>query len=116
MELVNRWFPNGKFKKVDTNFRTDSTYEKEIMAALPLTGNALHKVEMEYHGKFGHTLGTIQHISLMSRLGICYATYNLSTQNVAPNISGFQGIERCVQYIAIQPNKTIFYPYNYYYG
>ena len=27
MELVNDWFPNGKFRKVDTPFRTDYTYE-----------------------------------------------------------------------------------------
>ena len=34
------------------------------MAALPLTGHALHKAEMEYRGKFGHTLGRIQKIDL----------------------------------------------------
>ena len=27
MELVNEWFPNGKFRNVDTPFRTDSLYE-----------------------------------------------------------------------------------------
>ena len=31
---------------VDTTFRTDYAYEKELMDALPLTGNSLHKVEM----------------------------------------------------------------------
>ena len=40
------------------------------MAALPLIGHALNKAEMEYHGKFGHTLGRILHIALMSRLEI----------------------------------------------
>ena len=38
------------------------------MAVLPLTGHALNKAEMEYNGKFGYTLGSIQHISLMSRI------------------------------------------------
>ena len=28
MELVNEWFPTGKFKNLDTTFRTDSSYEK----------------------------------------------------------------------------------------
>ena len=28
MELVNEWLPTGKFRKVDTPFRTESTYEK----------------------------------------------------------------------------------------
>ena len=74
IELVNEWFPTGKFRNVDTPFQTDSSHEKELLAALPLTGNALHKAEMEYHGKFGHTIGRIQHIALMSRIDLCYAT------------------------------------------
>ena len=46
MELVNECFPDGKCINVYTPFRTDSTYKKELMTALPLTGNALHKEEM----------------------------------------------------------------------
>ena len=57
------------------------------MVTLPLTKNALHKAEMEYHGKFGHTIGRIQHISLMSRIDIYYATCSLSTQNLAATIT-----------------------------
>ena len=52
MELVNEWFPTRKFRNFDTPFRTDSSYEKELLDALPLTGHALQKSEMEYHGKF----------------------------------------------------------------
>ena len=70
MELVNECSPTGKLRKVDTTFRTDSEYEKELISALPLTGHSLHKAEMEYQGKFGHTLGKIQHISIMSRIDI----------------------------------------------
>ena len=44
------------------------------MSVLTLTVNALHKAEMEYHGKFGHTLVRIQHIDIMSRIEIFYAT------------------------------------------
>ena len=86
------------------------------MAALPLTGNALHKAEMEYHGNFGHTLGRIQHLSLMSRIYICYATCILATQNMAPTLPGFQGITIYVQYMDSHPHKPIFYSSNYYYG
>ena len=56
MELVNEWLPTGKFIKVNTNFRKESAYEKQLMAALPSKGNALHRDEMEHHGKFGHTI------------------------------------------------------------
>ena len=71
---------------------------------------------MEYHGKFVHTLGRIQHIALMSRIYICYATCRLETQTVTPTLLGFQGIKRCVQYLAILPHKPIFYPSNSYDG
>ena len=46
MELVNEWFPTGNFRKFNTHFKIGSTYEKELMAELPLTRNALHKAEM----------------------------------------------------------------------
>ena len=56
-ELVNECFPTGKFGKVDTPFSTESKYEKESIATLTLTGNDLNKAEIEYHVKFGHSLG-----------------------------------------------------------
>ena len=48
---------------------------------------------MDYNVKFVHTLGKIQHISLMGIIDICYKTYCLETQNVAPTLPGFQGIK-----------------------
>ena len=58
------------------------------MAALPLTVHALHKSEMEYHRKCGHNLGRIQHIALMIRIDICYATCHIAIQTVAPTLPG----------------------------
>ena len=69
---------------------------------------------MEYHVNFGHTLGRIQHIPLLSIIGICYATLRLENQTVAPNLPGFQGINSCVQYLDIHPNKPISNSSNYY--
>ena len=63
---------------------------------------------MEYHGKFGHTLVRIQHISIMSTIYLFYATFRLSTQTVAPTLPGFQGIKQCVQYLDSHPHKPIF--------
>ena len=71
---------------------------------------------MEYHGKFGHTLGRIQNIAIMSRIDLCYATYHMATQTVEPNLPGFQGIKLGVKYLASHPHKPIFYPSNYYDG
>ena len=71
---------------------------------------------MEYHGKFGHTLGRIQHIALMSIIDLCYTTHCLATQTVAPTLPDFQGIKCCVKYLASHPHKTIFYPSNSYDG
>ena len=86
------------------------------MAALKLTRNALHKSEMEHHGKFGHTLGWIHIIDFMSRIDIYYTACCLENQNVARTIIGLQGIKYCIQYLGINPHKTIIYPSNYYYG
>ena len=86
------------------------------MGALQLTGHALHKTEMEYHRKFGHTLGRIQHIYIMIMIDICYTNCHTATQNVTPTLPGFQGIKRCVQYMDIHPHKIIFDPSNSYYG
>ena len=49
----------------------------------------------------------------MSRVDIFYTACRLETQIVSPNIPGFQGIKRCIQYMASHPYKPIFYPYNY---
>ena len=89
-EIVNACSPTGKFIRVDKPFRKDYAYEKELMDALPLTGNDHHKAEMEYHGKFGHNIGRIQHIAVMGRIEIFYATFHLATQTMAPTIPGFQ--------------------------
>ena len=64
--------PNWKYFKVCTHFWTDSTYENELLTELPLTQNDLSNTEMEYHGKFEHTIGSIQHIYIMIRIGIFY--------------------------------------------
>ena len=42
----------------------------------------------------------------MSITDLCYATYRLATQTVEPNLPSFQGIKRCVQYLASHPHKT----------
>ena len=86
------------------------------MEALPWTGYALHKAELEYNRKFGHTLGRIQNNYLISRIGIFYSACSLATQNVAPTLPGFQGIKLCVQYLDIHRHKPMFYSSNTYYG
>ena len=43
MELLTEWFPYGKFRKVDSPFRTENKYEKEIMDDVPVAGEVLWK-------------------------------------------------------------------------
>ena len=94
MDLVNEWFPYGKFINIDTPFHTYSTYEKKIIAEVPLTGNSLQKEEKKYHGKFGHTLGRIKKIATMSIIDTCYIEFFLRTQTVTPTLPGFQCLKR----------------------
>ena len=86
------------------------------MAELPLTGENLRKAALEYHAKFGHVIVEIQHISLISRTDICYATCCIVTQTVAPTLPCFQGIKQCVQYLASHTHKSIIYSSNSYDG
>ena len=86
------------------------------MSELPITGKALHKVETEYHGKFGPKIGRIQKIDPMSNIDNCYKTCLLATQTAETNIPYFQGIKLCVKYLSIHPHKTVFYPYSFYDG
>ena len=86
------------------------------MAALTLEVNALHKVETEYHGKFGHNLGSIQNNDIMIIIEIYYTYCRLETQTVSPIITGFQGIKRFIKYLDSNPHKPIFYPSNSYNG
>ena len=67
---------------------------------------------MEYRGKFGYTIGLIQHINIMSIIEICYTSCLLGTKTVELNLAGFQGLKRCIQYLASHPHKPIIYPYN----
>ena len=46
IDLLNEWFPTGNFRNVDTPFQKYSMYEKELMAAVTLTGNILNKAYM----------------------------------------------------------------------
>ena len=71
---------------------------------------------MEYNGKFGHNIVWIQHIDIMITIEILYTAWRLGTQTVSPTITGFQGLNRCIQYLASNPHKTIFSPYNSYDG
>ena len=70
---------------------------------------------MEYHGKFEHKIGRIQHIYIMIRIDIFYTVFYLGTQNMAPTLSSLQGLKCCIQYLDSQPLKPIFYPSDYYY-
>ena len=84
------------------------------MDALTLTGNDPGKEEMEYHAKFGHTILWIKNMDITRRIVICCIYCGLGTQNMAPNLPGFQGIKRCIKYIDSHYHKPIFNPSNYY--
>ena len=74
----------------------------------------VRKAEMEYHGKIRHTLGQMQHISLICRTGNCYTDCQLKTQNVATTLYYFQGLKCYIQDLASYSHKTIFHPSSYY--
>ena len=109
IDLLNWWFPYEYLRKFDTPFWTEYTHEKEIMDQIIFAGNELQKSEREYHGNFGHTIGWIQHIDITITIEICYTYFHPRTKTVAPTLPYFQGLKRCIKYIATHPHKPIFY-------
>ena len=71
---------------------------------------------MEYHGKFEHKIGRIQHIYIMISIEIFYTVFYLRTQNMAPTLSSLQDLKCCIQYLDSHPLKPIFYPSDSYDG
>ena len=69
---------------------------------------------MEYYGKFGHTLGWIHNIDIMVMIEICYIALCLGTRTVAPPITSFQSIKRCIQCMDGLSHKPIFHHSTYY--
>ena len=84
------------------------------MAYLPLIIYDFHKSEIEYHGKFGHTIVHIHHIASMPIIVIYCTACCLETQTVASTLPGFKVIKLCIKHLSSQPTKHIFYPSNYY--
>ena len=111
------WSINGSQMKnwnFDTPFWEDSTHKKDLMAAVPLTVNSLHKSEMKYHGKFGNTIGRIHHISIIRSIYIFYTDYCLRTQTVSNTLPYFKGLRIFIQYITTLPYKQVLYHSNSY--
>ena len=84
------------------------------MAEITFTKTSLERSKKEYHGKFVHTLGRIQNISITRIMELFYIVCHLVTQTVASNFSVFQGLKRCTQSVSTNPSKPILYPSKYY--
>ena len=115
MGIVNECFPTVKFRNIDTPFRTYYTYEKELMACLLLTIYDFHKAEIEYHGKFGHTLVQIHYIAPMSIIDIDCTSCCLATQIVIPTLPDSK-LSISVLNICLVTILNTYYPYKYYDG
>ena len=85
---------------MNTTFCNDSEYEKELMAVIPLMGEAPCKAENDFHGNFGHTIGLIQHINVMISTDICYMTCRLGTNSVAHILPVCKVEKRCIYFIS----------------
>ena len=92
-------------------------FSDELRDWLLQAGFIQHQCQMTiYHENFAQNLFQIHHITLMSRIDICYIACRLETQTLAPTVPIFQCLKLCIRYQASHPHEPIFYPYSYYYG
>ena len=64
---------------------------------IPLRCSTFRFLELDYaktdfHGTFGHTIGSLQNIAVMRSIDISYTKYILSFFKFSPTLHSFQGI------------------------
>ena len=79
------------------------------MDVVTMAETAIQKSCKEDHNKLGHTMGRIQHISIISRIEFFYKDCFPGTQTSSPTLIGFQGLNICIKYLDNHPYKPTFF-------
>jgi len=91
-------------------FPLDATFEKRLYEAAPLTGIDLTNVTKHYHFSFGHLVGSLMHISHVSRPDLSYSVMRYSGYMACPNLPIFEALHSTLCYLFHHPHLPIMYP------
>ena len=111
LDMVQPHYPkNSNFTKTDSPFRTDRSYESEIINAIPSTKEELALLEQQYGGSYLSLYGQLLHVSTLTRPQISNAMLRLGKFQSSPCKLAFDGLKRIFRYLATHPNIPIMYP------
>jgi hypothetical protein len=91
-------------------FPLDAIFEKRLYEAAPLTGIELTNVTKRYRFSFGHLVGSLMHISHVSRPDLSYSVMRYSGYMACPNLPIFEALHLTLCYLFHHPHLPIMYP------
>ena len=111
--VIDLFFPpssSERVKGVDTPYRTDSQYEKDLNETLPATKEELQELEKQYGASYHTQVGMLMHIFQVSQFTTGFAITRLAQFASCPNKPAFEGIRRIARHLVTHPHTPIFYP------
>jgi hypothetical protein len=114
--IIDFWFKpskqNNRFiKPVDTPFRTDSDYERELADTLPADEASLQTLELEYGATYASDFGRFMHVCVWSHAELSYASSKpiaIYSHSTSPSFRRSQ--IRMAHFLYAHPHRPIFYP------
>jgi hypothetical protein len=88
----------------------EPSFEQALFEAPPLTGLQLHQKEKSFGFSFNHLIGSLMHITTISRPDLSYAVMRLSGYMSTPNNPIFDALHKTLCYLFHNPHLPIMYP------
>jgi hypothetical protein len=122
MQHIQTTILHDYFKDIPTDsiphqlypFPLDATFEKCLYEAAPLTGIELTNVTKSYRFSFSHLVGSLMHISHVSRPDLSYSVMQYSGYMACPNLPIFEALHLTLCYLFHHPHLPIMYPFHPY--
>jgi hypothetical protein len=102
--------PPGSITKQLYPFPIDSSFERTLYESPPLTGIDLVNVTKKFRFTFSHVVGSLMHITTISRPDLAYCVMRYSGYMSCPNEPIFQALHLTMCYLYHHPHLPIMYP------
>ncbi len=102
--------PPSSIPKKRYPFPIETSFEQLLFEAPPLTGTDLLQKEKAFRFSFRHLVGSLLHITTLSRPDLCYTTMRLSGYMATPNAPIFDALHQTLCYLYHHPHLPIMYP------
>jgi hypothetical protein len=91
-------------------FPLDPAFEKRLYEHAPLTGIDLTAATKKFRFSFGHVVGSLMHLTTISRPNLAYSIMQYSGYMACPNQPIFDALHLTMCYLYHHPHLPIMYP------